>query len=164
LRLISATEDLDYANFNITLNPVPTATALSLRVTLYTETYLVLLSVQYLAVDRAFPHHLNIFNHIDANYSNGNLINITSSAGTRTYTNSIVYANLASSISSAHTAFNPTLARNKVVLYLTGFFGRRDGWWANKGIEFNSETLITSPGLFTIIVIIFLNIKGHGFS
>jgi len=36
-----------------------------------------IMTIMYLAVDRSFPYHLNTFNDIPVNYSNGNIVNIT---------------------------------------------------------------------------------------
>lgn len=42
------------------------------------------MTIMYLAVDRSFPYHLNTFNDIPVNYSNGNIANITGNqAGVR---------------------------------------------------------------------------------
>ena len=83
-------------------------------------TNLKVLAIIYLAVDRSFPHHLNIFNDIPANYSMGNLVNLTDNLPTaRTYRNVINYTNLANTISSTYTVFGNNMAKNQVLyLYL----------------------------------------------
>lgn len=35
------------------------------------------MTIMYVAVDRSFPYHLNTFNDIPVNYSNGDIVNIT---------------------------------------------------------------------------------------
>jgi hypothetical protein len=74
-----------------------------------------ILTIIYLAVDRSFQYHLNVFSDIPANYSNGNLVNITlNKNGVRNYRNVINYTNLAKSIISIHPLFGTNMAKNKV--------------------------------------------------
>lgn len=50
------------------------------------------LNVPYIAIDPLFPHHLNSFDNVPVNYSNGLLTNITSaSTSPQLYTNVINY-------------------------------------------------------------------------
>ena len=84
-----------------------------------------ILKIVYLAVSRTFPYHLNVFNDVPANYSSGNLVNITGSrSGQRTYTNTINYTNLANSISATYNTFGPNLSRNYVALYLSAIYNQ----------------------------------------
>ncbi len=78
-------------------------------------------SVHYLAVDRAFPYHLNIFNNFNANHSSP-LVNITIGTGIRTFTSTIDYTALATAVGSSYTSLNPLLTENKIVPYLNGLF------------------------------------------
>lgn len=56
-----------------------------------------ILNVPFIVVDPAFPHHLNSFDNVPLNYSNGELTNITSrSSSTVYYTNTINYTQQAS--------------------------------------------------------------------
>ena len=51
-----------------------------------------LLNVPYIAIDPSFPHHLNSFDNVPVNYSNSNLVNISTKSTTlQTYTNRINY-------------------------------------------------------------------------
>ena len=52
----------------------------------------------YIAIDPDFPHHLNSFDNVPVNYSNGALTNITTKSTTQilTYTNTINYTAQAS--------------------------------------------------------------------
>ena len=103
-----------------------------------------------MAVDRAFNYHLNVFYNIEANYLNGNLGTIISGSGTRTYTNSINYVNLASTISSSHNKFNSTLSRNGVALFVTGFMG--SSIVAGEVIRFSISSEVTAEDRFSIKV------------
>ena len=76
-----------------------------------------------MAVDSAFSYHLNVFNNIEVNVSSTALTNVVSGEGTRTYTNSINYGNLVSTIGSAFNRFNSVLDRNRVVLSVTRYDG-----------------------------------------
>jgi hypothetical protein len=97
--------------------------------TIYTmisgSTYIRILTIIYLAVDRSFPYHLNVFNDVPANYSNGNLVNITGTAtGVRVYKNTISYTTLANSIGSVHTAFGANLANSDLTLFLCAIYNQ----------------------------------------
>ena len=82
-----------------------------------------ILSLQYLAVDRAFPFHMNTFNNIDANFSNGALRNISGTkTGNRNYVNKVNYTVLASTISSPYMKFGANLAKNYVGMYLCAIY------------------------------------------
>jgi len=84
-------------------------------------TNLRIVTLQYLAVDKSFPYHLNVFNDIPANYSGGSLNNISlSNVGRRNYTNTINYTTLSNTIGSNYTKFGSNLAKNYVALYLCG--------------------------------------------
>jgi hypothetical protein len=82
------------------------------------------MSIIYLAVDRSFPYHLNVFNDISVNYSSGALVNITGGTGqgVRQYRNVINYTNLATSIGSLHTQFGSNLPKNDVALFLCAIY------------------------------------------
>jgi hypothetical protein len=85
-------------------------------------THIRLLTLHYLAVDRAFTYHLNVFNDIDANFG-GTLTNIAdASPATRVYTNTINYTILANTIGSNHTKFGVNLSKNNVALYLSSIY------------------------------------------
>ncbi len=38
------------------------------------------LNVPYIAIDPAFPHHMNSFDNVPVNYSNGDIVNISVSS------------------------------------------------------------------------------------
>lgn len=113
-----------------------------------------ILTIMYLAVDRSFPYHLNIFNDIPINYDNGALVNITgSSVGVRQYRNYINYTNLATSIGSAHTKFGLNLAKCDLVLYLCAIYnaGDRD---SPAQVKFDITMQITAIDQFYIDIIV----------
>ena len=84
-------------------------------------THIRIINVLYMAVDRSFPYHLNVFRDIEVNYNNGPLTNVSSSfTGIRTYTNTINYTILAGTIGSNHTIFGPDLTTSHVALYISG--------------------------------------------
>ncbi len=86
-------------------------------------TNLRILSLQYLAVSRDFPYHLNTFNNIDANFSKGPLTNISRTQnGNRFYLNKINYTVLAGTIGSTYTKFGTNLLKNYVGMYLCAIF------------------------------------------
>jgi hypothetical protein len=90
-------------------------------------THIRILILQYLAVDRSFPYHLNIFNDIPINYTKGNLVNITqSSTATTFYENTINYTVLANTITTNFKQFGANLARNFVALYLSSIYNAGD--------------------------------------
>jgi hypothetical protein len=103
-----------------------------------------------MAVDSAFNYHLNVFNNVEVNVSNTALTNVVSGEGTRTYTNSINYGNLVSTIGSAFNRFNSVLNRNRVVLSVTRFDGAtvRD-----ELTRFSLATEVTGTNSFSISVI-----------
>ncbi len=73
-------------------------TGFTVVVTLYNATSVRIFSIIYMAVDRSFPYHLNMFTNIPANYLNGLLTNVSSSSiSTRIYTNTVNYTTLANS-------------------------------------------------------------------
>ena len=82
-----------------------------------------ILKLFYLAINRNFPYHVNAFSDIAANFSNGNLLNIsTSSTGTRVYKNTINYGVLAGTIGSVHNRFGTDLTKNKILLFLNSLY------------------------------------------
>jgi len=84
-----------------------------------------ILTIIYLAVDRSFLYHLNVFNDIPANYSNGNLVNITGNqTGVRSYRNVVNYTNLVSSIGSTHNLFGANMTKNRVALFLSAIYNQ----------------------------------------
>ena len=102
----------------------------------------------YLAVDRSFPYHLNVFNNIPANYSSGNMVNITGNAvGVREYKNVINYLDLASTISSTYTAFGPTLSKNGVALFLCVIYNLGDKP-SNKLVKYTATSQVLSTTQF----------------
>ena len=110
----------------------------------------------YLALDKSFTYHLNLFRDIATNYSSGNLNNITTGYWTRTYINTITYSTLATSIGSTFTTFNANLARNKVVVFLTGIQTRSYG--SNYEQYFTVTPAIVSTTSFSITVIFLFKI------
>jgi hypothetical protein len=97
-----------------------TLTSFTLNVTVFGYTNIRIMSVLYMAVDRAFPYHLNVFRDTYVNYGAGPLTNISDSlVGVRSYTNTINYTALATSIASNYTTFGTDLSKNHVAVYIT---------------------------------------------
>lgn len=106
-----------------------------------------------MAVDRAFNYHLNVFNNIEANYGT-TLGTITTGTGTRTYTNSINYGTLASTIGSSFNRFGSNLSRSRVVLSVTGFHGTTV---QDEFTRFSLATQITAIDGFSLMVLSYFN-------
>ena len=51
-----------------------TASTFSVEIQIFGVTNLWILSVAYIAVDPTFPHHLNSFDNVPANYTNGDIV------------------------------------------------------------------------------------------
>lgn len=84
-------------------------------------TNILLLNVPYIAIDPSFPHHINSFDNVPANYSAGNLTNISaSSTSMRRYTNTINYSQQATG--RYYTSFKSPWSRNKILLFMTSLF------------------------------------------
>lgn len=113
-----------------------------------------IMALQYLAVDRSFPYHLNTFNDVPVNYSNP-LTNITIAAGgnntIRSYRNYFNYTDLANSIGSSYTVFGSNLAKCDVVLFLCAIFNKASG---SIPIDFQVTMEITSTDQFYINVLV----------
>ena len=98
-----------------------TASSFQVEVEIIGVTNIWILNVPYIAIDPNFPHHLNSFDNVPVNYSNGNLVNITTeSSTTQTYKNTVNYTQQAAG--RTYTRFSSTLSDNKVLLFLTTFF------------------------------------------
>jgi hypothetical protein len=105
-------------------------------------THIRILILQYLAVDRSFPYHLNIFNDIPVNYTKGNIVNITTSTSVTTfYENKINYTVLASTIPTNFKNFGLNLGRNFVALYLSSIYNAGSGS-SSAMIKFRDETAV----------------------
>ena len=117
------------------------------------STYIWILNVPYIAIDPSFPHHLNSFDNVPVNYSNGDLENITTHSPTlQTYTNSINYTDQAANRTFKH--FSEPLENTKILLFLTTLF--QFGFFDNsppfRPIDLNVQTIITSTTHYSIIV------------
>ncbi len=111
-----------------------------------------ILTIIYLAVDRSFMYHLNVFNDIPANFSNGNLVNISgNSIGVRTYRNVVNYTILANTISSTHTLFGTNMAKNKVALFLCAIYNKGNKT-AGLIVKYSVTTQVLSVDQFEIVV------------
>lgn len=77
-----------------------------------------MLNVPYIAIDPTFPHHLNSFDGVPVNYSNGNLVNLTAKSTTQVlvYNNTINYTQQAAA--RTYKTFSTPLSNNKILLYL----------------------------------------------
>jgi hypothetical protein len=77
----------------------------------------------YFVVNKFYLGHINAFHEVDANYSAGPLVNITTSrVGIRSYQNVINYSDLAGSIGSPHLTFGSDLSQNHILPFMTGIF------------------------------------------
>ena len=104
-----------------------------------------LLNVPYIAIDPSFPHHLNSFDNVPVNYSNSNLVNISTKSTTlQTYTNRINYTQQAGS--RTFKQFSVPLENSKVLLFLTTLF-----------IKGTNENLF--PGIYPIDMNIYTEIE-----
>ena len=80
-----------------------------------------ILNVPYIAVDPSFPHHLNSFDNVPVNYSDGNIVNISvQSMAVQTYTNVIHYTEQTGNRTFKH--FSTPLENSKILLFLTTLF------------------------------------------
>lgn len=83
-----------------------------------------LLTVRYIAIDDAFPHHLNSFDNVPVNYSNGQLRNITqSSSSLKYYVNKVNYTKQC--IANGYTTykyFTQPYTNFKILLFITSIF------------------------------------------
>jgi hypothetical protein len=83
--------------------------------------------VHYLAVDKSFPYHFNMFHNIEANYSNGALANINQNTSSqRIYTNTLNYTTLSTAFGFTFKTFNPTFSLQKIALYLSSIWNYGD--------------------------------------
>jgi hypothetical protein len=149
--LLIGNDTLLNENFVLNINAGPTTTGFSITVTQGFETTIESVSIHYLAVDRAFPYHLNVFNSIEANYSAGVLSNITTSTGIRTYINTINYTLLASSKGFIFTTFGSTLSSNGIALFTNTLYCKSTA--LTHPVEFYFDPTIISTGQFKINVI-----------
>lgn len=79
--------------------------------------------MRYIAIDKAFPHHLNTFDDVPVNYNAGPLLNITTgSTSLSYYANTINYTAQAEASGCPYTTFTPPLSNNKIVIFLTSFY------------------------------------------
>lgn len=99
--------------------------------------------MRYIAIDKAFPHHLNSFDNVPVNYSAGPLVNITVSSTSLTYyANTINYTAQAEASGCTYTTFAPPFINNKVVLFLTSFY---------------TQVSVTTPSMFAVETTILTN-------
>lgn len=98
-----------------------TATTFTVEVEIIGVTNIYYLSVSYIAVDPNFPHHLNSFDNVPVNVSNGALTNISVASSSPTnYLNTINYTLQAAG--RTYDTFSTPLTNNKVVLFLSTLF------------------------------------------
>lgn len=82
-----------------------------------------LLTVRYIALDKAFPYHLNTFDNVPINYMKGAITNISVSKTTETYyTNTINYTAQAQASGCTFTSFTAPLANYKILLFMTTLY------------------------------------------
>lgn len=82
-----------------------------------------MLTVRYIAVDRAFPHHLNSFDNVPVNYTRGPLTNISVAQTFQTfYVNVVNYTTQAAANGYAYRTFVAPYSNYKILLFLTSLF------------------------------------------
>jgi hypothetical protein len=139
--------------FNITVS-ASTAAGFNLNTNLYHDTYFLHFQAQYLALDKDFNYHLNLFTNIPLNYSMGSMVNASTGTGTRTFTNRIHYPTLAGSIGSSFTSFSTNLVRNKALVFVTAIIIDSDN--VNDNIIYTVSAEVTAVDRLTLKVIILL--------
>lgn len=100
-------------------------TSFSVLVQIWGNTDIWIIVVRYIAVDMAFPHHLNSFDNVPVNYNNGALNAWTTRSPTSliTYTNTINYTTQATSIGSPYTTFpSSSLSNIKILMFMTSMY------------------------------------------
>ena len=81
------------------------------------------LEIRYIAISKAFPHHVNCFDNVPINYTAGPLVNIsTASSSVQTYSNTISYTNQAAAAGSTYTQFSLPITNNKLLLFMTALY------------------------------------------
>ena len=101
-----------------------TLSTFTVSIQIYGVTNIWILNVAYIAVDPAFPHHLNSFDNVPLNYSNGDIVNITSKSTSKVnyYTNYINYTAQADGRTFRY--FTDPLTSNHIVLYISALWIR----------------------------------------
>ena len=100
-----------------------TTTSFSVKVQIRGTTIIWLLTVRYIAIDDAFPHHLNSFDNVPVNYSNGLLKNITkASSSLKYYVNTINYTKHCKENNFLYTRFTQPYTNFKILLFVTSIF------------------------------------------
>ena len=106
-------------------------------------------------VSKLFPHHLNSFDNVPANYNNGALTNITTPnpTGSKTYTNIINYTTQATASGFTYRNFSSPLTNCKVVLFLTTLFSNGAlSTTANIPLDLRISTTILSTSTYRLSV------------
>ncbi len=100
-----------------------TTTFFSVKVQIQGTTGIWLLTVRYIAIDDAFPHHLNSFDNVPVNYSNGLLKNITKpSTSIQYYVNTINYTKHCIENNLLYTRFTKPYTNFKILLFVTSIY------------------------------------------
>ncbi len=94
-----------------------------MRIQIQGYTNLWFLYVRYIAIDDAFPHHLNSFDNVPINYTRGPLTNISSLNNVAVwYANTINYTKQATDAHYRYTAFTGTFSNYNIILFMTSLF------------------------------------------
>jgi hypothetical protein len=81
------------------------------------------LYARYIAIDDAFPHHLNSFDNVPINYTRGPITNISSFNNvTVWYANTINYTKQATNAGYIYRSFTGSFSNYKIVLFMTSLF------------------------------------------
>jgi len=109
-------------------------------------------TIAYMAIDPSYPYHLNTFNNIEVNYTTGGPItNISTGTGTRTYTNTINYTQIANAYGYTFKTFGSNLAKDLVALYLSAIYNSGS---STKGVNFTVTSPVIDSTHFQIKVVI----------
>jgi hypothetical protein len=140
-------------DFRFTISSPVTPVGFSIKATPHNHTNLRILNLQYIAIDRSFPYHINTFNDIPANFSTGSLSNINSmSSSVRSYINTVNYTTLASTITTNFKYFGSNLSRNIIAMYLTAMWSAHDGY-SYPALKMINEAKAITNDKFTMNVI-----------
>lgn len=100
-----------------------TTSSFSVAVQIKGYTNIWVLEVRYIAIDKAFPHHLNSFDNVPINYTKGALTNISTPSSTpQIYTNTINYTAQTTALGLTYKNFSLPLTNNKVLLFITSLY------------------------------------------
>lgn len=100
------------------------------------------LNVRYIAIDKNFPHHLNSFDNVPLNYTQGPLVNISVvSVVPQYYYNVINYTALCNANGLTYNKFSLPLSNNKILLFLTSLYSSATSSGQNLDLSIYAQPL-----------------------